>query len=129
MESILRKKNIKLHIQFYNWGVKNILKNGFSFGNVDLIYSAGVYDYFSDKVCIKLTQKFYSLLNPDGKIIIGNFNVDTPEYLVRTIILDWNLIQRDEKTLKSIFSTIGKIKIEREPLNINLFVIISKKNN
>ncbi|GIX41385.1 MAG: hypothetical protein KatS3mg129_1118 [Leptospiraceae bacterium] len=77
-------------------------------------------------MCFKLTSTFYELLNPKGQIIIGNFNTNTPEHLVRTIILDWNLILRDKKHLINLFSPISKVKIEKEPLNINLFVVLIK---
>jgi hypothetical protein len=77
-------------------------------------------------MCYKLTSVFYDLLNPGGQIIIGNFNTNTPEHLVRTIILDWILILRDKSHLKNLFSPINKVIIEKEPLNINLFAIIKK---
>jgi extracellular factor (EF) 3-hydroxypalmitic acid methyl ester biosynthesis protein len=126
IKKILTEKQTNSNIYYHNWGIKNILKNGFTFGKADFIYSAGVYDYLSDKVCYKLTSTFFDLLNSNGMIIIGNFNTNTPEHLVRTIILDWNLNLRDKKKLLELFSPIGKLKIESEPLNINLFVNIFK---
>jgi hypothetical protein len=62
-------------------------------------------------------------------IIIGNFNTNTPDtklLTILTIILDWNLNMRDKKKLLELFSPIGKLKIESKPLNINLFVNIFK---
>jgi chemotaxis methyl-accepting protein methylase len=124
--NIIKQKNLELNVNYHNWGIKNILKDGFIWGKSDLVYSAGVYDYLTDKMCYKLTSVFYDLLNPGGQIIIGNFNTNTPEHLVRTIILDWILILRDKSHLKNLFSPINKVIIEKEPLNINLFAIIKK---
>lgn len=110
-----------------------IHKNIFRFNSderYDLIWSAGLFDYFfEDKVFEKLLKVFGQWLEPGGEIIIGNFNSEhNPSRQFMEIFGDWHLNHRSEADLMRIAYNAGfrnsQVSVGREPENINLFLHI-----
>jgi SAM-dependent methyltransferase len=119
---------------------KNFL-SGMSFHNVnvirhvpeksyDLIWSAGLFDYFRDKHFVYLLKKYYEYVKPGGEMIIGNFNVENPSRRIMEILGDWFLNHRSEDELMRFALQAGiskdNIEVIREPLGINLFLKVRK---
>ena len=124
---ICRAKNIKPRIFFHNIAIKNIINEGLSIGSFDLIYSAGLFDYFTDPVAQFACKRLFEALNPKGQLIIGNFSTNNPAQFIMEAIGDWYLIYRDEKTLKKLFNEVcADLIIESEPESVNLFAILNK---
>ncbi len=96
----------------------------------DLIWSAGLFDYFKGKHFVYLLKKYYEYLNEGGEIIIGNFNVENPSRRSMEIMGDWFLYHRSANELKDFAVQAGikeeKIEVIQEPLGINLFLRIKK---
>ena len=105
----------------------------------DLIYSAGLYDYFitfildPSKGTIALTSNLFELLKPGGTLIIGNFSPNNPRDLrfVMEYIYDWNLFYRTREEMIEFASNlpkhkIRKIEVLKEPLGINYLLKIEK---
>jgi extracellular factor (EF) 3-hydroxypalmitic acid methyl ester biosynthesis protein len=63
-------------------------------GQPDLIYSAGLFDYFSDRTCRILAQRLYAALRPGGVLLIGNMKLGTDMAWPLEFIADWSLIYR-----------------------------------
>jgi extracellular factor (EF) 3-hydroxypalmitic acid methyl ester biosynthesis protein len=89
----------------------------------DLIWSAGLFDYFDDYKFQKLLERFINFIKPEGKIIIGNFS---PINNSKTFMEygNWFLNHRDEEkllTLANKFKHLSPI-IDFEPLKVNLFL-------
>jgi extracellular factor (EF) 3-hydroxypalmitic acid methyl ester biosynthesis protein len=127
----LRRTTIELDlnpkIYFENTAIKNVLKEGLPVSNLDLIYSAGLFDYFTDPVVVMSAQLIMRHLRPGGRAIVGNFDSDNPTRPLMEAILDWNLIHRTEEEMTKLFSQASqKLKIEREDSKINLFVVMEK---
>jgi extracellular factor (EF) 3-hydroxypalmitic acid methyl ester biosynthesis protein len=124
---ICRNKKIKPNIQFHNLAIKNIINEGLPVGDFDLIYSAGLFDYFTDPVAQFAAIKLHQGLKPGGKLVIGNFNTNNPAQFIMEAIGDWYLIYRDEKQLTQLFSKVTpKLSIEKEIENVNLFAVMEK---
>jgi hypothetical protein len=124
---ICRSKNIKHNVQFHNLAIKNIINEGLPMDGFDLIYSAGLFDYFTDPVAQFAAIKLHQGLKTGGKLIIGNFNTNNPAQFIMEAIGDWYLIYRDEKQLAQLFSKVTpKLHIEKEPENVNLFAVMEK---
>ena len=109
-----------------------IHKNVFKFlpeKNYDVIWSSGLFDYFDDKVFIKLLSRFYDYLNPGGRIIIGNFS---PKTMSRHYmeLFDWKLFYRSESQLINLGKKFANkndiLYVEAEEENANLFLNIIK---
>ena len=96
----------------------------------DLIWSAGLFDYFKGKHFVFLLKKYYEYLNEGGEMIIGNFNVENPSRRSMEILCDWFLYHRSADELKHFAMQAGidesKIDVLQEPLGINLFLRIRK---
>jgi len=96
----------------------------------DMIWSAGLFDYFKDKHFVFLIKKFYSFLKPGGEMIIGNFNVENPSRKIMEILGDWFLYHRSMEELIQFARQANipddKISVLSEPLGINLFLRITR---
>ena len=57
----------------------------------DLIYSAGLFDYFSDRTCQVLTRRLYEVLRPGGRLLLGNMKAGTDMLWPLELIADWSL--------------------------------------
>lgn len=113
--------------QFRNLAIRNVIGRGLPDKDYDLIYSAGLFDYFTEPVAIMAAQKMMASLKPGGRLIIGNFSKENPSADFMELWLDWNLIYRSPEDLQRMFDGVGsKLTIEKEPLGVNLFVIIEK---
>jgi SAM-dependent methyltransferase len=96
----------------------------------DLIWTAGLFDYFKDKHFSYLIRKYYNCLTEDGRMIIGNFNTKNPSKNLMENIMEWVLNLRTESDLYRIAGDAGVDKelasIDKEPLGINLFLVLRK---
>lgn len=122
-----KKLSSKIQLRFINTAIKNIIARGLRNKDYDLIYSAGLFDYFSNPVAVKSAEKLLEAVKPGGRLIIGNFSKNNPSIPFMELVLDWHLIYRSEEDLLKLFEGLGsEVTIEKEPLGVNLFVIIKK---
>jgi extracellular factor (EF) 3-hydroxypalmitic acid methyl ester biosynthesis protein len=112
-----------------------IKKNVFRFHTnqkFDLIWSAGLFDYFEDKAFVLLLKRFKNWLKPGGEIIIGNFNEKcNPSRNYMELFGDWYLNHRSEEHLVYLAKSAGfdadQISVGKEAESVNLFLHISSK--
>ena len=101
-----------------------------SFKLYDLIWSAGLFDYFKDKHFIFLIKKYMNCLTEQGELVIGNFSTKNPTRRLMEVLSDWYLNHRTESDLFRIAAEAGAdsemVSLEKEPLGINLFLKIKK---
>jgi SAM-dependent methyltransferase len=94
----------------------------------DVVWSAGLFDYFNDSVFIKILRRFVSWTKPGGEVIIGNFSNYNPSRAFMELFGDWYLHHRSEEQLANLAIQAGieekNIKVEQEPEGINLFMRI-----
>lgn len=121
-------KNQK-YLEFLTFHNKNVLRYSPD-GSYDLIWSAGLFDYFQDSLFVRLLRRFSFYLKDDGEMIIGNFNVINPSKKIMEILGDWYLYHRSQEQLIGFAKEAGipsdKIEVFSEPLKINLFLRIKK---
>lgn len=95
----------------------------------DLIWSAGLFDYLDDRAFVTLMRHLMEFLEPDGRMVIGNFAPANP---TRDFMEfgEWCLNYRDEAQLLEFCEEAGcddsQVWVEREPCGINLFLNIQK---
>lgn len=96
----------------------------------DLIWSAGLFDYFRDKHFTFLIRKYFNCLSVDGEMVISNFSTKNPTKRLMEVLSDWYLNLRTESDLFRIASdaNIDKelVSVDKEPLGINYFLKIRK---
>jgi len=94
----------------------------------DIIWSAGLFDYFDDRVFQRILSRLVAS-NPEAKIVIGNFSDANPTMPYMEIIGEWHLRHRSEAQLIDIAIKAGvnrsRISIESEPEGVNLFLNIN----
>lgn len=117
----------------YYKDVSFINKNAFRYmpdKEYDLIWSAGLFDYFSDKLFIRLLNRMYKLLSFDGEMVIGNFSTNNPSRGMMETYAQWYLNHRSEDELIDLAVKAGislnKLEIKSEELGINLFLHAKK---
>lgn len=113
------------HIQFTHKNVFRFLPNK----TYHLIWSAGLFDYFNDNIFKRTLKRFFTLLKPNGKMVIGNFTTENPSrgYME---LFKWELFHRSKNHLRMLARECGftenQIRIEQEPEGVNLFLVITK---
>lgn len=106
-----------------------IQKNIFDFEpaeNFDLIWSAGLFDYFKDEAFTNLLAKFRGWCAHSGEVVIGNFSVDNPSRSYMEKGTNWYLFHRTDLQLKQLATAAGfhkdKARVKSEALGVNLFL-------
>lgn len=126
IRATMRKFGKDIKVNYLNKGIKNVIQNGLD-EKYDLIYSAGLFDYFSDPVALHAAKQLYAGLNDKGALVIGNFKENAPDRALMELVLDWQLIYRDVDKLKELYTqTGGEVHVEAEDQTINLFAVIRK---
>jgi extracellular factor (EF) 3-hydroxypalmitic acid methyl ester biosynthesis protein len=92
----------------------------------DLIYSGGLFDYLSDRVCGRLLKLFYKWLKPSGKIFTTNMHSADPARFWMTYVLEWFLLYRNEAEMLAWVKGLGHQRVFADPTGINLFLEIEK---
>ncbi len=122
----LLESDKKLTIHLLKKNIKEIIVEGIA-EEFDLIYSAGLFDYFSDAVATRAAKSLFKSLSPGGSLVIGNFNTSSPNTFGMLALFDWYLILRSHEDLKRIFNINGsQCSVESEPNNVNLFCVLKK---
>jgi hypothetical protein len=122
------KKNAKFSGQISYNRINALRFNSYKL--YDLIWSAGLCDYFKDKHFTFLIRKYINCLAKDGEMVISNFSTKNPSKKLMETVLNWYLNSRTESDLFRIASDANidneMVSVEKEPLGINLFLKIRK---
>jgi extracellular factor (EF) 3-hydroxypalmitic acid methyl ester biosynthesis protein len=109
-------------------------KNIFKFEteeSFDLIWSAGLFDYFDDATFVTILKKFiHEWSSPAGEIVVGNFCTSNPSRPYMELFGEWHLNHRSADHLYRLAieagAEVGNIYIDKEPEGVNLFLRIQK---
>jgi len=98
----------------------------------DLIWSAGLFDYFSDKTFVHVLERLHNGLAEGGEIILGNFNATyNPSRHFMEVVGEWFLNHRTSEELMGLARKAGfdnfDISTNFEEENVNLFLHIKHK--
>jgi SAM-dependent methyltransferase len=76
--------------------VRGLLTRKHKLGSFDLIYAAGLYDYLTDNVALRLTRICLEMLKPGGVFLFANFSDEMADDGYMESFMHWELIQRSE---------------------------------
>ena len=99
----------------------------------DFIYSTGLFDYFEEKIAIRLIQNLRKLLKPDGVLAISDVRdkYSNPSIHFMEWVGDWNLVYRDDDSFREIFIEAGfkenELDFQYEQQGILQYIIASNK--
>lgn len=92
----------------------------------DLVWSAGLFDYLPDRLFVRLLERLWERVRPDGELVVGNFDPANPSRPYMELLGDWHLIHRTGEQLLDLAGEAGlpaaSLSVGREPLGINLFL-------
>jgi SAM-dependent methyltransferase len=104
---------------------KNIFRHEAN-AQYDVVWSAGLFDYFTDPVFVKILRRFINWTKPGGEVIIGNFNAENPSRSFMELFGDWYLHHRSADKLTELALEAGvpkrNICVEQESAGVNLFL-------
>lgn len=105
---------------------KNILRFNTN-KKYDLVWSAGLFDYFNDTIFKRLLIRFLQNIKLGGELIVGNFCSTNPDINYMEL-LDWKLYHRSADDLIALAISCGvdrsRISVDKEPEGVNLFIRI-----
>lgn len=102
------------------------------FEGSDVIISAGLFDYLSDRVATKLIGSMYKFLKPGGQLLIGNVSTRNPDKFSMDFFMEWNLVLRNERDMlnlvpEEILKDPGAVsEVISESLGLNIFLRLIK---
>ncbi|MCB0548868.1 MAG: methyltransferase domain-containing protein [Phaeodactylibacter sp.] len=119
-------KDYREHITFIQ---QNVFKLRLT-QQFDLVWSAGLFDYFDDKPFVLVLKNLYRNVKPGGRLIIGNFSENNPSRAYMETMGNWFLHHRPAHHLAYLAQQAGiapkYIEVQKEALGVNLFLCIDK---
>jgi extracellular factor (EF) 3-hydroxypalmitic acid methyl ester biosynthesis protein len=105
-------------------------KLGQALGKCDLIYSAGLFDYFNDRTFDALLRTLQDAVAEGGTLAIGNVAAQNPNRWAMEYFTEWFLNHRSPEELVERARTLNPapraIETTAEPLGVNLFLIVRR---
>jgi extracellular factor (EF) 3-hydroxypalmitic acid methyl ester biosynthesis protein len=95
----------------------------------DVVYCAGLFDYLSQRVCIRLVEVFFKLLKPGGLLVVTNLSDINPNKAWMEYIQEWNLIYRSDEEMMALVPKSNvpiTSELKREVTGVNLFLEVRK---
>ena len=77
----------------------------------DLVFSAGLFDYLSDRFASRLVAAMFDLLSPGGRLLIANFVPELPDAGYMEAFMDWWLIYRTPQQLRALANGVDPHKL------------------
>ncbi|MBC7928353.1 MAG: methyltransferase domain-containing protein [Bryobacteraceae bacterium] len=84
--------------------VTRLLRPAFreTLGQFDFVYSAGLFDYLSDRLAARMTGAMLSLCRPGGKLWVFNFTPSTSDVGYMQAVMDWWLVYRNANQMAAL---------------------------
>jgi extracellular factor (EF) 3-hydroxypalmitic acid methyl ester biosynthesis protein len=136
LQEIKNKKGRSTPIQFVKRSVQQIVKEGGRAASntpqYDLVYCAGLFDYLSDQVCLRLMNIFYEMVRPGGLLLATNVDVCNPMRNTMETLLDWHLIYRTSQQARKLIpdkAHIDDFSVTSDVTGVNIFIEVRKPND
>lgn len=81
-------------------------------GKFDLVYAAGLYDYLPDDAAQRLSRALVDMLEPDGRLLIANFQPGGQEFAYMDVCMEWPLIYRTRRELVALLPNDPDLTVE-----------------
>lgn len=96
----------------------------------DLVWSAGLFDYVSDRLFIHLLGALLAAVKPGGELVVGNFSDHNPSRDYMEIFGRWKLRHRSQETLLAFAARAGadlaRTEVRWEAGGVNHFLHIRR---
>lgn len=131
IEAAINKSGNKPIVRFINKSVDELLQEIQDDSSVieekyDMVYSAGLFDYFSDTICKRLVAICYKWVKVGGLVTVTNVHSSNPNRNLMEHLLEWYLVYRDEKGMEALAPDKSNFVIETDETGVNVFLDIRK---
>lgn len=108
-----------LGVRAFNATVRDLLRavrRGVPFGDMDLVYAAGLFDYLPQTMAQHLALAMWLMLKPGGRMLIPNFLPEIADSGYMTSFMAWHLIYRTPPVLMDVIKKIPAHDVSRTQL-------------
>lgn len=96
--------------------------------DLDLVYTAGLYDYLPEPVAKRLTRLLYTRLRPGGRLLLGNLTETPDSTWIMEYVLGWHLLYRTDEAMRRLAEglspTPATVGITRDATERSIFLDI-----
>ncbi len=82
-------------------------------GNMDLVYSAGLFDYLPRAVAKRLVRRMLDMLQPGGTLLIGNLREDPASAWMMEHAVAWHLVYREPEAMLELAEGLEGVQSTR----------------
>lgn len=104
-------------VEAIDGSVRGLLTDAYKLGTFDFVYSAGLYDYLTDAVAVRLTKRCMKMLKPGGVLLFANFSPELTDDGYMETFMDWTLLLRSEADMWSIVNA----SVDRNTVDASVF--------
>lgn len=104
-------------VEAIDGSVRGLLTDAYKLGSFDFIYSAGLYDYLTHAVAVRLTKRCMRMLKPNGVLLFANFSPELTDDGYMETFMDWTLLLRSEADMWSIVNA----SVHRNAVDTSVF--------
>lgn len=130
LEELRIKHNRKTKIEVLKKSVHQVLKdNPAAMPPYDMVYCAGIFDYLSDRICKRLMDIFYEMLEPGGLLVATNVEASNPARHGMEYLLEWHLIYRNPMQMEALLPDRAppeSARLKADNTGINIFIEVRK---
>lgn len=97
-------------------------------GQFDVIYAMGLFDYLTPPVGKAVLARLYELLAPGGEVLLSNFHTRNPSRVYMEYWMDWVVYDRDEAELFALASELpgAELSLASEETGSQMFLTVRK---
>ena len=129
----IRETGRRVNIHFIRESVRELIRQrrlDTVLAPQDVVVSAGLFDYFGDRMFQQLLLRFYSLLKPGGHLYVGNVNTTNDSRVMMEYMAEWFLHHRSPEDLQTLAATAlpsdAAVEVLWEPSAVNLFLHVTR---
>lgn len=131
LTAIKLNRRLECNLHFIPLSVRDIinespLTQSLSELEFDLIYSAGLYDYLTQKAAGLLTGSLFKWLKMNGSLVVGNYNRKNPSHAIGEYVGNWSLILRDESEMSELVPSEATHFLHYDEHKVNIYLEIVK---
>jgi extracellular factor (EF) 3-hydroxypalmitic acid methyl ester biosynthesis protein len=132
VDQIEKAMDVKLSVEYLRESVRTMLFTQQlvqRWGQYNLIYSMGLFDYLTPPVAVAVLGRLYQLLLPGGQMVVGNFHPSNKSRVYMDYWLDWVLYYRTEAELLELAPELpgAELSVTADPSGIQLFLHVGRK--
>ncbi len=114
INTIEKRIGYRVNVEYLRDSVRTMLMTGdlvSKWGTFHYIYSMGLFDYLTPPVAKAVAEKLYTLLEPGGRLFIGNFHFNNKSRWFMEYWHDWVLYYRSEEEFAALLADTGAVNV------------------